>query len=721
MRNTAFMIVKTALIGSALFIQGCETLGPNLSEKRIINGSFPSEMSPKAQKEDPILVIAPVEDNLPRQKAEIYRADSEFLALNNTTKGALSVEDDGSYTFNFSNVDVSEVVKVILGDTLKKNFTISPNVGGNVSMQTSNPLTTQALLPTLQMLLAMNNAVLIEESGLYRVEPLNTALVAGNVPLTLGGSALNGYQINVISLQYMGAQEMKKILEPVLPKNAIVQIDANRNLLLVAGSPADLINTKELIGIFDVDVLQGKSVGLFPLTYVEAETVQKELMEIFGAEGNKDLSGMLQLLPIERMNALMVITSQVKYLERIKQWLARLDRSGAQGQAGHIHVYPVQNVDAVSLAAILEQIYPQQEASSRPRRTSVIAPGLKPVRLSSEPLAKAAIKPVEMKRRVAVSSTVSSETSGAVRIIPDEMNNALVIVASAQDYEPIKKVIKQLDVVPLQVLVDATIIEVSLTDELHYGLQWFFNNKSGRYSGAGRVGDANFNAAGLGGFSYSIVNSADFVRAELNALANDSKINVISSPSLMVLNNQEAIIKVGDQVPIRTSESANTSAAVGDSAIITSTIDMRDSGVTLKVKPRVNAGGLVIMEVEQNVDGVSRTESSEIDSPTIQQRQIKTSVAVASGETIILGGLITEQRELGRSGVPILSRLPIIGSLFGKTDKVLDRTELVVLLTPRVIKNELDARLVTREFKRKLTGIYQELENKESVNFRTKD
>ena len=247
---------------------------------------------------------------------------------------------------------------------------------------------------------------------------------------------------------------------------------------------------------------------------------------------------------------------------------------------------------------------------------------------------------------------------------------------------------------------------MSLTDELHYGLQWFFTNKAGL--GSGRVGDANTNAAGSGGFSYSLVNSAGTVRAELNALANDSRVNVISAPSLMVLNNQEATIKVGDQVPTRTSESTNTNATVGNTALITSTIQLRDTGVTLTVKPRVNEGGLVIMSIEQNVDGVSRTESSEIDSPTIQQRQIKSTVAVQSGETIVLGGLITEQREQGKSGVPVLSRLPIIGSLFGKTDKVLDRTELVVLLTPRVVRNQQDARLITREFQHKLTGIYQQ-------------
>ena len=463
--------------------------------------------------------------------------------------------------------------------------------------------------------------------------------------------------------------------------------------------------------------MQGKSVGLYPLRFVSPELITKELTEIFAAEGSEALSGVLRMLPVERMNALMVISTQTSYLKQIGTWIKRLDRAGLNENAGDVHVYKVQNVDALELSNILQQIYSEQGVRTTSATKPVsIAPGLQAARVESNSnRALATAQPVALNQRANPSKVVSGEAKGPIRIIADEINNALVIVASAHDYESLKTVIQQLDVTPLQVLVDATIVEVSLTDELHYGLQWFFNNKSGGYTGSGTVGDSNI-AAALGGFSYSVVNSADFVRAELNALANDSHVNVVSAPSLMILNNQEATIKVGDQVPIRTSESANTNSGVLDSAIITSTIQMRDTGVTLTVRPRVNAGGLVTMEIEQNVDGVSRTESSAIDSPTIQQRQIKSSVAVQDGETIVLGGLITEQREQGQSGVPVLSRLPVIGGLFGKTDKVLDRTELVVLLTPRVVKNQHDARLVTQDFKAKLSGIYEHFESGEISN-----
>jgi len=700
------------LFCSLIVLQGCETLGPNLSEKRLIDEPSlinveQNELSNKQAEGD----IAP-EQSVVTQQAKVYKGSGVFINSKAKKKTPLKANEKGSYTLNFTNVDISEVIQIILGDTLKYNFLISPQVKGKVSLTTSKALTEKELLPALQMLLGVNNAVLIEEAGLYRVQPKASALVAGGAPVVLNQTqSTKGFQIRVMPLQYIGVADMKKILEPILGKGSVLQVDPNRNLLFVSGNSAELKNSQELVDLFDVDIMQGQSVGLFPLRYIEADVIEKELAEIFGLSEKGPLVGMLRIIPVERMNSLMVISKQAKYLAQAQQWINRLDKAGSQGESGGVHVYHVQNVDAVELANILDQVYPEAETTQRKSKVASLAPGLKPIVISSNDKNRK-IKP--QTNRLQRNTTISSETQGTIRIIPDEMNNSLVIVAKAQDYESVKKVIKELDVTPLQVLVDATIVEVSLTDELHYGLQWFFSNKSGGYSGTGRIGDSNLNAAGVGGFAYSVVNSSNVVRAELNALASDSKVKVLSSPSLMVLNNQEATIKVGDQVPIRTSESANTSSTIGDTAIITSTIQMRDTGVTLTVKPRVNAGGLVIMEIEQNVDGVSRTESSEIDSPTIQQRQIKTSVAVHSGESIVLGGLITEQRERGKSGVPVLSRLPIIGVLFGKTDKVLDRTELVVLLTPRVVTNRVDSRAITHEFKRKLTDIYTSLRDEKS-------
>jgi len=714
--------VAAPLIISCFLLQGCETLGPNLNGKRLI-GEPKLHDATRGNLAESKETIQPSSLDLrePKLKGEIYAGTGNFVNVkNNKTKQEIE-KKGGSYTLNFTDVDLSEVIHIILGDTLKYNFSISSKVQGKVSLQTNRALTKSELLPTLQVLLGMNNTVIVEENGFYRIQPKNIALVGGGIPLVLNKGFVNkGSQLRVIPLKYIGVTEIKKTLEPLIAKGAIIQVDTVRNLLFASGTQAEINNVQALVSLFDTDLMKGKSIGIFPLNYVDAEVIEKELVGIFGLSAEGPLAGVLETIPMERLNALMVISSQPHYLPQVQKWIKRLDKASAQGDAGYVHVYHVQNVDATELADVLSQIYLDKGEEDKRKRLSrkeaSLAPGLKPVVISSNEAGRVKQKPAV--NQTASSSSSSSSTDGEVRIIPDEMNNSLVIVAGKQDYESIKKVLAQLDVTPLQVLVDATIVEVSLTDELHYGLQWFFTNKSGGYTGTGRIGDSNLNAAGVGGFAYSVVNSSNLVRAELNALASDSKVKVLSSPSLMVLNNQEATIKVGDQVPIRTSESANTSSTVGNSAIITSTIQMRDTGVTLTVKPRVNAGGLVIMEIEQNVDGVSRTESSEIDSPTIQQRQIKTSVAVHSGETIVLGGLITEQREQGKSGVPVLSRLPVIGALFGKTDKVLDRTELVVLLTPRVVTNRVDSRAITYEFKRKLTDIYTSLRDEKSAQER---
>ncbi|ULG68420.1 type II secretion system protein GspD [Marinobacterium sediminicola] len=277
-------------------------------------------------------------------------------------------------------------------------------------------------------------------------------------------------------------------------------------------------------------------------------------------------------------------------------------------------------------------------------------------------------------------------------------------MASPTDYDKVYRAIQKLDVLPLQVLVEATIVEVSLEDELRYGLNWFFKSHlSGSSKGVGTLGSFSLAAA-------DVINSATFevfkageTRALLNLLASDSRLNVISSPSLMVLDNRTAEIRVGDQVPIRTSSTTNTAS---DNLNTTSTIQYRDTGVLLEVTPRVNAGGMVVLDITQEVNDVAEeTTSSSIDSPTITQRRINTSVAVQSGETLVLGGLIKESRNNGSEGVPYLRHMPVIGWAFGSRGKSVSRTELVVMITPTAVTDTADAREVTREYQNKLRGL----------------
>jgi general secretion pathway protein D len=376
-----------------------------------------------------------------------------------------------------------------------------------------------------------------------------------------------------------------------------------------------------------------------------------------------------------------------------------------------VNVYKVQHVDAVQLADTLNEIF-----NSAPKKTKA------PKVAAGETAAEISSTSSESRQSSVSNSTIADvavSNVGKVRIIADEPNNSIVIVATAHEYEVIRPIINQLDVMPLQVLIDATIVEVDLKNDLKYGMQWSFD--TGNFHNLlTNIGSGNLQAIGPV-TGYSLFYSGGTAKAVLNALAEKSAINVIASPSLMVLNNQEGFINVGDKVPIATSQSTNNNSVnvtpssgilpsnnSNVSAIVSNNIQMVDTGVTLKITPRVNAGGLVLMKIEQEANQAVPTTTSSLNSPTIQQRKINSSIAVKSGETIILGGLIREENGNGLTGMPILSDIPILGSLFGTTTTNSKKTELVILITPRIVQNEKNARDVTNEFKRKLTGIYQD-------------
>ncbi|MFI3221107.1 MAG: type II secretion system secretin GspD, partial [Methylococcales bacterium] len=471
---------------------------------------------------------------------------------------------------------------------------------------------------------------------------------------------------------------------------------------------------------FDTNVLKGRSFALFSLVHVEPETVIKELEAVFNDKtGDKD--GFFRFIPIERLNAILAITHQARYLSDIESWVFRLDKANT-ASGGSFNVYRVQNVDAVELADTLNEVF---NGTQKKTKSASVAPGQQAAEISSS-TPDTQPPPTDTKPLSTSGSGATGDATvsgiGEVKIIADEPNNSLVIVATAQQYERILPIINQLDVMPLQVLIDATIVEVDLKDDLKYGLQWSFNN--GNFLNLlTQAGPDVLNTVSSG---YSLFYSGGTAKAVLNALATKSTINVIASPSIMVLNNQEASINVGDKVPIATSQSTNTNSANvtpnlltpnTTSAIVSNNIQMLDTGITLKIKPRVNAGGLVLMKIEQEANQAVRTTTSGLDSPTIQQRKIHSSIAVKNGETIVLGGLIREDNGRGITGMPLLMDIPILGSLFGTTSKNKDKTELVILITPRVVGNEQNARDVTNEFKRKLTGIYQDSPNESKSHY----
>lgn len=518
-----------------------------------------------------------------------------------------------------------------------------------------------------------------------------------------GGKLPAGYQIQIVPLQYVGVTEIQNILKPMVTPTTILRADLARNLLMLAGTAEQLQGIKETIALFDVDFMRGMSFGIFPLHNVDAATIYQELDEIFGLTGESPLAGMFKIIPIERLNALLVITPQSRYLQKVRTWISRLDKANTSASGGVI-VYRVQHLKAVDLAATLNDIF--ISGRRKTTRPPSLAPGRKAVKITSKGKQQKGTQQRSTNRQI----RITAGDVGDVRIIADEQNNSLIIVATAQEYEAIRNVIKQLDVQPLQVLIEAAILAIRLDDDLKYGVEWKFKNSlPGGREGLGQLGPLidTALASSTGGFSY-LIKKADDIEAIIHARQEKKNINVLSSPSLMVLNNQEAKIQVGDQVPILTSSTTNTSG--GSSPLITNNIEMRDTGVTLTVTPRVNAGGMVIMDIEQSVDTPQRTTTSGIDSPTILQRSLNSTVVIHSGETVVLGGLISTTFEENRTGVPWLMDIPYLGALFSTTNRNKVKDELVVLITPKVIGGKLDAREVTREYKRQLSSIFEDVE-----------
>ena len=638
----------------------------------------------------------PIETQSPQKIVGTGRTVGRTLSR----RAAIDANDPNALVLNFKDAELVDVVKVILGETLKENYLIEPGVSGTVSIESHRGFKHDELLSLLESLLAIHNAVLLREpSGLIRVLPRDRAASGSLGPLESlnRGALVAGYRSQLFVPRFVAVAELKKLLEPYVGNHVTLTSDEKRNVLIAAGTGTDLAKLRDAIAVFDVDWLAGMSVGLFPVSYSEVKTVMTDLKTVFSANTKDDMSDIVRFTPIERLNAILVVTPQARYLDDVEAWIERLDQAGATDER-RLFVYRVENGKATEMAAVLSEIF----SSRRERRVPLpqLAPGLEPVELRSPGLAPS-VPTAPDQAGLAVTG------SGEIRIIADEPNNALLLLATPREYRMVTAALRELDVTPLQVLIEASIIEVSLTEDLEYGVEWFFKNNL-NVGGAERTGNALLDlgdgglAALTPGFSYALTDSASRVRAVLNLLAAESELNVLSSPSLMVLSNQSAIINVGDEVPIPTRQAVST---IDPDAPTVNEIEYRDTGVILEVTPRVNSGGLVTMEVAQEVSDVGQTTTSGIDAPTFQQRKIASTVAVQSGNTVVLGGLIRDRTSTGESGIPGLYRLPVVGKLFGATTNEARRTELLVLITPRAVVDAAAATALTEEFRAKLRGL----------------
>ncbi|MCC9001649.1 MAG: type II secretion system secretin GspD [Candidatus Competibacter sp.] len=764
MKKILYSFASGALL--AVLLGACATTPP---DENAAETATPANATPHLSAKP----LAPIETNvnlestsIPPKAPMILPGTGNFIDQKAATKPAAPVTRTaaGDITLNFEGADIRDVIKVIF-DALKENYTVDPQVQGEATVQTSQPLKRDQLLPTLETLLRMSNAVLVRDGGMYRIIPAAGAVQKGNLVPRLGSGKV-GYSVRIVPLHYVSAIEMQTIIAPFLPEGSILRADPVRNLLILAGTPQELAGVQGTIDTFDVNWLKGMSIGMFRLRNVDSQAMANNLNQLLGEGSGTPVAGLIRFVPLSKLNAVLVVTPQAEYLKEVATWIERLDGVGGE----RLYVYQVQNSRAEYVAELLNGLFNLGGGGSS--RGGELAPGLKSGQLSSESgmtsslgsglgssgagtsggLSSSSSSGLSSGTGTSLggsssslgkSSTASSRSSigggrtggrtggttggtggvsslgsggpsagmEEVRIVADTENNALLIWATHQNYERIISTLQKMDVIPRQVLVEATIAEVTLTGSLEYGLQWFFNNGVGsnhgqNFNGTGSLGisadnltindvlDGQTNSS----FSYAITDGSGMVRTLLNTLAKDSKVKVLSAPHVMVLDNQQAFIRVGDQQPVSagTVSSNNVTTSGG--------VNYKDTGVLLEVLPRVNSNGMVNMEVKQQVIDVGL-----IDAATGQrsflERTVTSKVVVKSGQTLVMGGLIRDKSTNSQGGLPVLYKIPVLGALFGNTIKENNRTELVVLITPRVVRNSQEAEQVTEEIKRKMREI----------------
>jgi len=590
----------------------------------------------------------------------------------------------GTFVLNFDNADIRDVAKAVLGDMLQLGYAVAPAVQGNISLHTATPLPREAVLPAFEDALSLAGAALVPNGDGFDIVPLQGAA------RTSGRRALGqaGYRVDIVPLRYVSAADMQHLIEPLVAQGTIVQVDTQRNLLVVGGSSTELARVVQTIGLFDVDWLRHQSFGLFPLQYSQARAVAADLQAMI-AQG--PMASLVRIVPIEHMNAILVVSSRPGYVDDLRGWVEKFDR-GRDTAAPRVFVYHVQHGRAADIAATLSRaLGPRTGGGGAVPDTG----GLQEA--GAPPAPAAGANP--LLGGLTAGAAANDTPFGDVRITADETNNALLIVTTAEKYRLVEQALQQLDAVPLQVMLEACVAEVHLTNQLQYGLQYYFRN--GNFSLLRSAVLPASLAADTGGLSL-VFSQGNNIQAVLDLIASLTKVTVISAPRVMVVNNRTASIEVGDQVPIATSTAVGVITA---NAPVVNTIQLVDTGIILRVTPRVGAGGLVLLDINQEVSSAVATTSSSINSPTIQQRRISSSIAVQDGQTLAIGGLISDTRTKSRSGIPYLMDLPYVGPLFSLRNDQVDRTELIVLITPRVVHDEHEADQVTEELREKLPMI----------------
>jgi general secretion pathway protein D len=601
-------------------------------------------------------------------------------------------------SLRLENYDLYGVIRII-GDALGLNYSIDPRVKGTVNISTSGDLRRSELLPILETILKTNGATMVKTGNLYNILPSNTA---NRMPLEVEDSqrvtALDDQMVlHVVRMKYVAAAEMSRVLTPYLSEGGSILVYESGSILMITDRRSNLQKLLGIVDIFDSNAFEGQRVLLVPLSHTMARDVVKDLETVFSAYALAEKTTAIRFVAMDHLNSMLVVTPNAAVLPEVQRWIDRLDQA-APPSGFRNAVYKVKNGKARDVQRVLSELYsgPAGSIASTIPLTTPAAGG-----------ASAAAGPVQAPLQAPFQGLNS------VRIVTDDINNQLVIQGTPQEIAEIERTIQQLDVPRRQVLLNAQVFEVTLSHDLSLGISAFLQSR-GTLQPAQTT--ASFGAASTGGGlpvlnlqTFAFIGASRELALFLNAQENQDRVRTLSEPSVLVSDNQQAQFQVGSQIPIATSSSLQPVQSNG-SSLFAQQVQMVDTGVILRVKPQIGDAGMVNLDISQEISSAVPNTTSAIVSPVINKSAVTSAISVSDGETIALSGFIRESTDVSRNRVPLLGDLPVVGALFGNSGRSTSKTEIVVLITPRVVRSPQEANAATDELKAKLKDLEKTIE-----------
>jgi general secretion pathway protein D len=611
----------------------------------------------------------------------------------------------------FNNADLIQVVQVI-ANLLHLNYVLDPAVKGTVTITTMGDISSADLMQILQTLLRINGASAIQTGNLWQIVPLKSIRQIpvhmerpGDKPLSPGDEIVT----ELIPMQFVTAADMSKILKEFLSDAGSIISHDRGNILILTDASRNMARLLDLIRTFDSDALQNQRLQLFTVKNNSARSIIEDLKSIFSAYAMSDKDSAIRFVPLDRLNAVLVVAPNPASFDVVEQWIDKLDQP-AQIAGIRNYVYHLQYAKSGVIRGLLSELY-----------GSVITKEV-PVVGRPEPVVAAPSPTAGMSTSTILAQGTTQERvqqrerevygfQGNIKIVADDTNNMLIIQATPQDYDLIEQTLRQIDILPLQVLIEAQIFRIDLSHDFSLGIEYSLQQRGTAPGGTKPLAD--FTSGVLSGSMVLMNAGARELFARITSTENRTRAKTLSAPSIMVTDNQEARIQVGVSIPTLSSSGFSP----GSTNVVFNTVQNVDTGVILAVTPHVNANGMVGLKVTQEVSspvpppaGVSNI------SPSINRSSASTSFVIKDGETMAIAGIITEDKELTRSRIPLLGDIPILGGAFGSTGWTNKRSELVIFITPHVVTTLDQAKVVSDSLKKEMKNLSSEILNKSKAH-----